>query len=107
MIGVYVLTCKSTGKCYVGASKDVQARVKSHRKNSFREQAFYEDVLEECSIENLQNRGQHWIDQLETLNPSKGYNRNKAAKNLGHRTLTDAQLIQQYNSFMAKRARGY
>lgn len=78
--GVYSVTCKTTGKTYVGASVLVSSRLSTHfgrdaRKYTHRE--FYQDItkyglegfecklLEECPKENLLEREQFWYDKLK------------------------------------------
>ena len=106
MIGVYLLTCKKTGKTYVGASTDVEKRVASHRRSSFRKEAFYNDVLEVCDKESLFKREAHWIEQLESNKPHMGYNRMRGSTTKTVPTLSYAQEVSRYQRMMAKRATG-
>lgn len=100
--GVYLLTCKKTGKCYVGSAVDIDRRLKHHRKTSFRPEAFYDDVLELCEPAALRDRENHWMFELETLNPKKGYNRAHSVRTT--HVDTEAQLRAKYNKYMARRS---
>lgn len=93
--GVYRITNKVTGDCYVGSSKHVHDRCHEHqanlRKNAhinrhlqaawnkYGEAVFECDVLEECAITAVIEREQYWIDAL-----APAYNIRKTAEsNLG------------------------
>jgi len=87
--GVYAITHLSTGKVYVGASKQITTRWKTHRRklesglheNSALQAAYNEtedvefQMLESCdSTEDLAILEMKWINRLDSLNPSKGFN---------------------------------
>ena len=79
---IYLITNLANGHTYVGQASDKDKRFKEHIKtlngnyhcniylqrswNLFGKECFKFEVLEECSIENLNDREQHYID---TLNP--------------------------------------
>ena len=86
---IYVITNKINNKQYVGKTTDtIQHRWKRHlidsRKrisekrplydaiNKYGPENFTIDALEECSINELEEREQYWIDKLDTY--QKGYN---------------------------------
>jgi group I intron endonuclease len=90
--GVYVLTCLATGKCYVGSSQDIFARVKCHLAMLLKDEHFniklqrawnkysvvggwawglLEEVVPEETVR-LLAREQHWIRDLGVL--AHGFN---------------------------------
>ena len=87
MIGIYKITNKINGKAYVGQSNDINRRFKEHQTcggrsripldlaiEKYGKDNFLYEVLEECSIEDLNQKETYWITLLEThLN---GYNCN-------------------------------
>lgn len=90
MVGIYKVTNLINGKCYVGQSKNIQRRFWEHRcishegnKNlrkdliQFGKENFSYDVIEECSIEQLDEKEKFWISKI---NPEYNtYNGGKAA----------------------------
>ena|GEM_PF-1448732 len=80
LCGIYAATCMPTGKQYIGRSIDIQRRWNDHLKllrankhhsphfqyewNKYGEKAFQWTVLEQCSLDRLTEREQHWIDTL-------------------------------------------
>ena len=91
MIGIYKITNKINGKIYVGQSIDIEERWKQHEYKAFNtnsnaynsaiHQAFRKygvenfeyQVIELCSVEELDEKEIYWIDKLDTLSPN-GYN---------------------------------
>lgn len=90
MIGIYKITNKINGKCYIGQSNDIERRWKEH-KNSFsnpnasdyeskKSRAFRKygienfdfQVLEETCLEKLNDREIYWICYFNSV--EKGYN---------------------------------
>ena len=82
MIGIYKITNKINGKIYVGQSNDIQRRFLEHTHRNklqidmaiqkYGKENFIFEILEECPIEQLNEREMYWI---ETLNSFKnGYN---------------------------------
>lgn len=96
MIGIYKITNLINNHCYVGLSNNIERRWKEHitPKNinnkktniakAFRKYGianFKFEVLEECSIEQLNVKEQYYIQILKPI-----YNMNKGGKgNLGHK----------------------
>ena len=92
MIGIYKIENLINEKIYIGQSRNIQQRWKEHRYRPFNPSARQYDsplyrairkyglenfsfvVLEETSIENLDNREKHWIEQYCSHNKEKGYN---------------------------------
>lgn len=87
MTGIYKITNKVNGKCYIGQSIHIQDRWKTHineakgnRKNSILYLAmrkygienFDFEVIEECTKEKLNEREIYWISYYDSFN--KGYN---------------------------------
>lgn len=86
IIGIYKITHRDSGKCYIGQSVDVFKRWKGHsnlaaKKKSLVQRAFVKhgidqfsfEVLEECSREMLNDREVHWISYFNSVSPN-GYN---------------------------------
>jgi group I intron endonuclease len=84
--GIYKITHRESGKCYVGQSKDIFSRWKSHsnlavKKKSLIQTAFAAHgiesfsfvVLEECDRELLNEREVFWIAHFDCVAPN-GYN---------------------------------
>ena len=78
--GVYCIRHVETGKCYVGASKDIKRRWSGHRwakRSSFIQKygldSFVFEILELCPERDLGSREQFWIASLNTLHPN-GFN---------------------------------
>ena len=92
---IYQITCNQTGKRYVGQTrrKTIEQRWKEHVKHAVQKngrskfsaairkygaEAFSWVILEECIIEQLNDREIHWIKLLDTLN--NGLNLNEGGK---------------------------
>lgn len=86
MIGIYKITKKIDGKCYIGQSNNIKRRFREHinrtqlpiekaiHKYGF--DAFEFEVLEECSVEQLDEREKYWIDFYGSCGKA-GYNCNE------------------------------
>jgi len=99
--GVYKITLKKDGRCYIGSSIDIVGRWQNHKyaANSIREEvqvitrairkygkdAFDWEVLEECATSLLIEREQFYLDTLQPFTTNKlGFNiRRTAESNLG------------------------
>ena len=85
MVGIYKITKKDNGKSYIGQSNDIERRFKEHlyKKDLAIEKAiqkygkenFTFEILEECSLEQLDEREQYWIEYFNT-HKGFGYNYN-------------------------------
>lgn len=91
MVGIYKITNKANGKIYVGQSIDIKERWKQHRWKAFNCNEvgyhsaihcamrkygldnFIYEVLEECGVEELDEKEKYWISQLNSIVPN-GYN---------------------------------
>lgn len=118
MIGIYKIINISSKKVYIGQSKNIEKRWREHIKllkkgnhhsiklqrswNKSGENKFEFEIIEECSIENLDSREQHWIDYYDSIN--KGFN----IVNVGETPKTTKQKLkkkkntQRYNDFILK-----
>lgn len=88
MIGIYKITCKHSGKFYIGSSLNIQERFKQHKNalkknchHSYKLQSAYDkygkdafifEVIEETSADNLLNLEQSYLDSTKSY--LKGYN---------------------------------
>lgn len=90
MTGIYCITNKINGKCYVGQSVNIEQRWNSHKSRPFNPKSSQYDsifyrairkygidnfiftVLEECPKEELDKREIFWIKKLNSFN--NGYN---------------------------------
>lgn len=88
--GIYKITNKENNKVYVGQSVDIERRWKQHINSSFGEKedsdtefhrsirknsinAFEWEILEECKVEELNEKEKNWIKELNSITPY-GYN---------------------------------
>lgn len=87
MIGIYKITNKNTGKSYIGQSNDIERRFKEHQIvgtksripvdiaiQKYGKDAFTYEIVELCSIEQLNEKEEYWIQFYNTFN--NGYNCN-------------------------------
>jgi group I intron endonuclease len=81
--GVYKITNTANGKCYIGVSKNVNMRLETHKRwlkynchpnkhlqnsyNKHGENYFKFEVLEYCSIEELDEKEKYYIDYYDSL----------------------------------------
>lgn len=86
MIGIYKITNTINGKCYIGQSRDIEARWAKHLSvyksspewelyRAFKKygiSAFSFEVIEECTIGELNEREIYWITHFDSFN--SGYN---------------------------------
>ena len=85
MIGIYKITKIENGKSYIGQSNDIERRFKEHKNKidipveiaiqKYGAVAFKFEIIEECSLEQLDEREIYWIAFYDTFNnDKKGYN---------------------------------
>lgn len=92
MIGIYLIKNQINNKVYVGQSRNIEQRWRTHRTRPFNphsidyEKPLYRSirkygienfsfqVLEECSVEALNEKEVYWISQLNAMNSLFGYN---------------------------------
>lgn len=95
-IGIYKITNKLTGCAYVGQSIHIEERLKRHKQcpkenshyplyqdiKSFGLENFHFEILEECSLDQLNEREIYWISFYDTY--FNGYNQTKGGSAGGH-----------------------
>ena len=113
MIGIYLITNKVNGKKYVGQSIDIERRWKSHIIASKKSELliyramrkygidnFDFSILEECSVDKLDEREIYWISELDTYN--NGYNMTIGGE--GHSLYLDPKEREQKKKEVARRS---
>lgn len=118
MIGIYKITKKENGKCYIGQSNNCERRFKEHQTKGessripidiaiqkYGKDAFTYEIIEECSIEELNQKEQYWIKYYNSIengyNCSEGGNQQSIGVNNGRSKLTEQDVIEirkAYNS---------
>lgn len=110
MIGIYKITNKKTGKSYIGQSNDIERRFKQHQQKGEKSRipldiaikkygidAFSYEIIEECSIEKLNERETYWIQYYNTIkngyNCSLGENQQSTGQNNGRAKLSEKDVI--------------
>lgn len=84
MIGIYKITNLINKKSYIGQSVHIHRRWYEHKKSSshsaissaikkYGEENFSFEILEKCTIEELNEKEQYWIQYYNTITPN-GYN---------------------------------
>lgn len=86
--GIYKITNKINGKCYIGQSNDIHRRWKQelapnaklnpHLARAFEKYGidnFEFEIIEECKREQLNEREQFYIEIYNSINPELGYNK--------------------------------
>lgn len=85
---IYCAHCLSTGKKYIGQTKrNLKERIRQHKKdrnrlnylfyraiNKYGFESFVWGIIEECNLNQLNDREIYWISKLQSNNPSYGYN---------------------------------
>ncbi len=103
--GIYVIKCSGNNKVYVGASKNIKARVKTHVYQMTADDSSH--PLAECisdfgiesitaevvelvdNREELSKREQHWIEEFDSID--NGYNK---IKSNGHFSWQDSEVVE-------------
>ena len=77
MIGIYKITKKENGKSYIGQSNDIERRIKEHQYKrdipielaiqKYGVNAFEYEIIEECSLDKLDEREMYWINYYNTF----------------------------------------
>ena len=90
IIGIYKITKKSNGKSYIGQSNDIERRLIEHKYKTdipvelaiqkYGIEAFDYEIIEECSLEQLDEREKYWIAHYNTFK-GFGYNCNEGGGN--------------------------
>lgn len=106
MIGIYKITNKFNGKAYIGQSNDIERRFKEHQQKGessripldiaiqkYGKDNFVYEIIEECSLEELNQKEQYWIITLNTIengyNCSTGGDQQSIGENNGRSKLTE------------------
>lgn len=92
MIGIYKITNKVNGKIYIGQSVDIERRFREHKRRNEQQidmaiqkygiENFDLEIVEECSIEDLNAREEYWTLEYNSIVPN-GYNLG-VVKSLSH-----------------------
>ena len=90
MIGIYKITKKENGKSYIGQSNDIERRFSEHKNKldipidmaiqKYGADAFTFEVIEECELDQLDDRERYWIAYYNTYK-GFGYNCNEGGGN--------------------------
>lgn len=90
MIGIYKITKRENGKSYIGQSNDIERRIKEHQYKTdipidiaiqkYGKDAFTYEVIEECKLDELDEREIYWIAYFNTYK-GFGYNCNSGGGN--------------------------
>ena len=89
MIGIYKITNKLNNKIYIGQSNDIERRFKEHQPKGIKSRIpldiaiqkygiknFTFEIIEECSIKDLNDKEMYWIKKLKSNKKKIGYNCN-------------------------------
>ena len=108
MVGIYKITNLINQKCYIGQSRNIHQRWCAHRTRPFNEQCedynktlykairkyglknFSFEVLEECEIEQLNEKESYWINYFNSQ--KNGYNETLTEYNLAPQKMTSELL---------------
>ena len=107
MIGIYKITNKINGKSYIGQSNNIYRRFKEHcRRDSliidqaikkYGKENFNFEVIEECSLDKLNEKEVFWIKYFETnmngYNLSLGGEQQSSGENNGRSILKEEDIL--------------
>lgn len=108
MTGIYKIVNNIDNKIYIGQSTDIEHRWCQHRYEINRKiehplycdmrkygiENFSFEIVEECSLEDLDEKEKYWIKYYNTTEKEKGYNIELGGKN--NKTIYDYDLIYEY-----------
>lgn len=113
MIGIYKITNKTNGKVYIGQSQNCEKRISEHKRkkkltiddwiNLLGSDAFTYEILEECSLEELDNKEKEYIKKYNSI--EEGYNiqeggfNNSIGEGNGRAKLTEEDVIKIRKSY--------
>lgn len=94
--GIYSITCTRNNKKIIGASSNIEKRWSVYKSNlrhnkyykkdlqedynTYGEDSFVYEVIEECSLENIDEREKYWIDYYKNNSDFEVYNKNTPFK---------------------------
>lgn len=81
--GIYKITCKETGRCYVGQSINIEKRFKAHggKRGKFPREKFDYVIVQATSIDQLDEAEIIFIDYFDAY--TKGFNKTKGGSGWG------------------------
>lgn len=96
MIGIYIIKNKINNQCYIGQSVNITRRWRQHKEavangvktplylaiQKYGIDNFDFQILEECSIEELNDREIYWIEKYDSY--YKGYNQTRGGQQYSH-----------------------
>ncbi len=123
MIGIYKITNKINGKIYIGQSNDIYRRFYEHQTKGessrilvdaaiqkYGKDKFSYEILEECSINELNQKETFWIKKLNAIengyNCSEGGDQQSIGENNGRSKLTEQDIIEirkAYNNHLKQK----
>lgn len=110
MIGIYKITNLINNKVYIGQSNNIERRFKEHQYKGessgisldvaiqkYGKDMFSYEIIEECSLEQLNNRETYWIQYYNSketgYNCSDGGDQQSVGENNGRAKLTEQDVI--------------
>jgi hypothetical protein len=91
--GIYKITCKETGRCYIGQSKHIKSRWKTHQKKRFPSELFDYEIIVQCfnESESLDFWERRCIEDYDAHVSKGGYNLTKGGNGAwnGNKTMSD------------------
>lgn len=106
--GIYKITNKETGQSYIGQSQNCERRIAEHKKkrnltiddyiNFLGVDAFTYEIIEECSIEQLDEKEKEYIKKYNSI--EEGYNHqeggfnNSIGEGNGRAKLTESDVVE-------------
>lgn len=110
MIGIYKIENLINHKVYIGQSKNIKARWRTHRtKYQIDDTYLYRSmrkygienfsfiVIEECSIEELNSKEKYWIAYYDSTNANNGYNMTEGGQGFAYHSLSKEQIYDIYD----------
>jgi group I intron endonuclease len=106
-VGIYKFTNTVNGKVYIGQSKDIRARLYTHkcvvksaqtflaaamRKHGF--DNFSSEIIEECQVSELNQKEIYWINFYNSTDPEIGYNETKGGHDRAYSSEVTPELLE-------------
>ena len=113
MIGIYKITNKQNGKVYIGQATNIERRLSEHKQKRIQTidsyinvlgiENFDFDILEECSLKELDKKEQEYINfydsQKKGYNIQKGGFNNSLGEGNGRAKLTEELVVQMRQAY--------